>query len=115
MTFEQGNPSLDVLLYEFADADGAAAYAEHLADRIGATADRRAPRPPSGGSFEIVVRCGQSTDCSHADEVLALAAHDRFLVAVTADDPAHLPADQLLSRARQVLQAQIDHLGEQGT
>jgi hypothetical protein len=51
-------------------------------------------------------------DCSHVDETLALAIHDRYLAAVQAvdyvdDDPT---ADQLLSRARQVLQAQIDRL-----
>jgi hypothetical protein len=110
--FAHGDDYITVLLYQFDETAGARAYAEHLADVISVQADPRAPRAPVGATFSMVTGCGESPDCSHADETLALAIHDRYLAAVQAvdyvdDDPT---ADQLLSRARQVLQAQIDRL-----
>jgi hypothetical protein len=56
--------------------------------------------------------CGQSPDCGHAGEVVALDVHDRFLVLVQMEDYFDVlpPADVLLGRAQQVLRAQIEQL-----
>jgi ketosteroid isomerase-like protein len=102
-----------LVLYEFADEDGAHAYAELLASRVDEQAARGSAAQPSSTRdvHGAVVYCGSGNDgCQHAEAAAGVAVDGRFVTAVEVQDSRDPAADQLLSQVDEVLHAQLDRI-----
>lgn len=107
--------SLHVLLFEFADPEGALAYGELLASRARrAPPGSPAPTPSVADGRAAVTECGGANgqDCAQAGHTVALGTRGRFFVGleVIDADGTYLPAAEALARTEAILQAQLDRL-----
>lgn len=111
--FSDGDNFVLVLLYEFDSADGARGYADHLATRVGQWGVSRSPAPtPVVAEQHGAATSCEDDACTHATEAVAVGVHDRMIAAVQVVDylDETPTAEELISRADGVLQAQLDQL-----
>jgi hypothetical protein len=125
VSFGEHPYGVDLLAYEFADAEGATQYAEHLGARIAADATRYQELTPVevagiAGSLAVVTECAGPAfrhasvplDCLQANKAAAIGATGRFVVAVEVADyeGPNLPAAQLVDQATNLLRTQLSRL-----
>jgi hypothetical protein len=116
---------VDLLAYEFTDAEGATQYAEHLGTRIADVATRyqeltSVEVTDVDGSLAVVTECAgpdfrpasQPVDCGQANRAAAVGARGRFVAAVEVVDyeGPDLPAGELVDQAINLLRTQLDRL-----
>jgi hypothetical protein len=116
---------VDLLAYEFADAEGARRYADHLGGRIAQNATRYQQLTPVevpgiDSSLAVVTECAgpafrhasQPVDCRHANKAAAVGARGQFVVSVELTDyeGPDLAAGELLDQATNLLRTQLDRL-----
>lgn len=114
-TYWRDNDAIDLMLYVFDNAEGASAYARHLAGRVSSKLDPRVSPPPPSDAFRVLTRCGEDDACQHATGAVALGVRGNVLVGVEVSDVggAEPTADQVLGLADQVLEAQRTRLADQ--
>jgi hypothetical protein len=107
--------TLDVVLYEFEDGDGARRYAEHLAERVGQGAGSVSPAPvPSVADVRAAVtRCAEPSaggGCARGSNAVGLGVSGRFLTAAWLYDSREPAVGELTGRVEEVVRAQLDRL-----